>query len=121
MAYVTSAQVAHARKTLKATFPQFKFSVTGGGTSAITVSLMSGNVDLSADAEKGYVSLNKYWLHNTSNEALYTSIIETMMNALAEAGNAYFDESDSMTDYFCTAYYYYLTIGKWNKPYQFIC
>jgi hypothetical protein len=29
----------------------------------------------------------------------------------------WFDKSDSMTDYFHTAYYLSLSIGKWNKSY----
>jgi hypothetical protein len=29
----------------------------------------------------------------------------------------YYDRSDAMTDYFDTAYYYDINIGKWNKPY----
>lgn len=119
MAYVTSPQVAHARKALKAAFPEFKFSVTGGGTSAITVSLMAGSVDLSNDAPTGHTQLNPYWLQHTNNEELYRKILATTMHALAEAGNVFFDDSDAQVDYFHTAYYYYLNIGKWNKPYQF--
>jgi hypothetical protein len=29
----------------------------------------------------------------------------------------YYYNSDAMTDYFDTAYYYYINVGKWNKPY----
>lgn len=106
MAYVTSPQVAHARKALKAAFPEFKFSVTGGGTSGITVSLMEGSVDLSKDAPTGHTQLNPYWLQNTNNEELYRKILATTMHALAEAGNVFFDDSDAQVDYFHTAYYY---------------
>jgi hypothetical protein len=32
-------------------------------------------------------------------------------------GNDWFDESDSMTDYFHTAFYTDINVGRWNKPY----
>jgi len=119
MAFVSSLQVAHARKALKAAYPQFKFSVTGGGTSSVYVALVSGSVDLSADCQDGYAQLNQYYLQNYKNEELYRNILATLMQALAQAGNPFFDVSDIMTDYFHTAYYYHLHIGKWNKPYEF--
>ena len=35
-------------------------------------------------------------------------------------GDAWFDKSDAMTDYFHTAYYFHLNIGRWDKPYQLV-
>ena len=32
-------------------------------------------------------------------------------------GNKWYDKSDAMVDYFDTAYYVDINIGKWNKPY----
>jgi len=29
----------------------------------------------------------------------------------------YYDHSDAQTDYFNTAYYYHIHVGKWDKPY----
>jgi hypothetical protein len=37
--------------------------------------------------------------------------------ANAEGGRAWFDKSDSMTDYFHTAFYYDIQVGKWDRPY----
>ena len=39
--------------------------------------------------------------------------------ALAEGGRAWYDNSDAMTDYFDTAYYTHVSVGKWNKPYEY--
>jgi hypothetical protein len=30
----------------------------------------------------------------------------------------WFDKSDIQSDYFHTAYYYHINVGKWNKPYE---
>jgi hypothetical protein len=29
----------------------------------------------------------------------------------------YYDESNAQIDYFNTAYYYHIHVGKWDKPY----
>jgi hypothetical protein len=36
---------------------------------------------------------------------------------VAMKGNDWFDDSDSMTDYFHTAYYIGINIGNWDKDY----
>jgi hypothetical protein len=42
-----------------------------------------------------------------------------MHNAPGRAGGkVYFDESDAMTDYFHTAFYTHLSIGKWDQDYS---
>jgi hypothetical protein len=33
-------------------------------------------------------------------------------------GKDYYDRSDAMTDYFDTAYYTNINLGKWDKPYE---
>ena len=37
----------------------------------------------------------------------------------AMKGNEWYDRSDAMTDYFDTAYYLSIDVGKWDKPYRF--
>ena len=52
---------------------------------------------------------------------LIAEIINIMKTAPAnvKVGRAWYDNSDAMVDYFDTAYYTHLNIGKWNKPYEF--
>ena len=38
----------------------------------------------------------------------------------AMKGAIWFDKSDIMTDYFHTAYYMNINIGRWDKPYKLI-
>lgn len=42
-------------------------------------------------------------------------LIEKLICALQ--GADWYDKSDIMTDYFNTAYYYHINVGKWDKPY----
>lgn len=46
------------------------------------------------------------------------AFFEEAFAALQGAG--YYNNSDYQSDYFDTAYYYYIRVGQWNKPYQLI-
>ena len=62
-----------------------------------------------------YAQVNPYHFKNQfSGKAL--EIITKIFEALYSAG--WYDRSDAMTDYFDTAYYIDMDIGKWNKPFE---
>jgi hypothetical protein len=133
MAYINAEQVKAIRLALKKEFPEFKFSVTKRHHSEVDVRLMSGP---SFDKQKVWhrgeevvVDLNNMDTWSTINhyhthwygkyEEFFNKIIEIIKTAPFKAGvgDLWFDESDSMTDYFHTAYYMSIGIGKWDKPY----
>ena len=124
MAYISTAEVAQIRKTLKEKFPMFKFGVCKDGHTAVHVTIKSGPVDFSSiTGANDYVQINHYHLHNYGAFAdLFRLIIDVIKKAPAQAegGREWFDESDSMTDYFHTAFYFHLQVGNWNKPYVHI-
>jgi len=41
-----------------------------------------------------------------------------LLEAMKGEGTGWFDKSDIMTDYFHTAWYNDINIGKWNKAYE---
>jgi len=133
MAYINAEQVKAIRLALKKEFPEFKFSVTKRHHSEVDVRLMSGP---SFDKQKVWhrgeevvVDLNNMDTWSTINhyhthwygkyEEFFNKIIEIIKTAPFKAGvgDLWFDDSDSMTDYFHTAYYMSIGIGKWDKPY----
>lgn len=119
MAHITSAEVKAARMALKKAFPKFKFSVQGGGTLAINISIMTSPLDMTKDLNgSSYASVNTYYLHQYEHGEVYKEIMKVAMDAIAEAGNPYFDHSDLQTDYFHCAYYKHLNIGKWDQHYK---
>ena len=64
--------------------------------------------------EKGYVQVNTYHYRNHfSGKA--KELLEKIVPALY--GADYYDNSDAMTDYFDTAYYVHLNIGRWDKDF----
>jgi len=62
----------------------------------------------------GSIDVNPYWFqdHFTGKAKEF---LADAFDALKSAG--YYNNSDAQIDYFDTAYYYDINIGKWNKPY----
>lgn len=124
MAYIKTEEVKAIRNQLKTTFPNLKFSVRRQHYSSVDVTIEAGNIDFSPlfkEWNKNYAQLNPYHLHNYNE---YQSLFEQMVDIIKTApvsvgGDAWFDKSDMMTDYFHTAYYFHLNIGRWDKPYQY--
>jgi hypothetical protein len=67
--------------------------------------------------EDRYLPVNLYWINDHfSGEA--ATILSEAAEALKAAG--YYDNSNAQIDYFETAYYMYLNIGQWNKPFKLL-
>lgn len=62
-----------------------------------------------------YMQVNQYWLDDTFHGKALDCMNE-LFRTIKSAGE-WFDKSDAMTDYFHTAYYIRVNLGKWNKPY----
>ena len=131
MAYIRTDEVKEIRNTLKEEFgPDLKFGVKKeSGGLAVRVTIKKGNVDfyditrdLSGGDNHGYVQINQYHLGQYGRHAmLFDSIVDVIKKApgKAEGGREWYDESDAMTDYFNTAFYFNLEVGSWNKPYEY--
>lgn len=64
-----------------------------------------------------HMTVNLYWIDDHfSGEA--AAILSEAAEALKAAG--YYDNSNAQIDYFETAYYMHLDIGRYDKPFQFI-
>ena len=123
MAYIGAQDVKAIRDELKATFPNFKFGVRkGSGSLSVEVTIKQGPVDF-AEVFKGertaYAQINEFHLYlYGKHEAFFDQVLEIIKCAPARAGGrAWFDKSDSQTDYFSIAYYIHLNVGEWNAPY----
>lgn len=123
MAYIKTEEVAQIRKELKEAFPQLKFGVRKHHHSSVDVTIKAGTVDFSDILDdNGYSQVNQYWLTEDrvgKHVKLFEKIIDIIKTAPAKVpgGRAWFDDSDSMTDYFHTAFYFSINVGAWNKPY----
>ena len=66
---------------------------------------------------KNNMQVNVYWVadHFTG---VAKEFLLSAVEALKSAG--YYNNSDAMTDYFDTAYYYNINVGQWDKPYKLV-
>ena len=135
MAYISTEEVAAIRKQLKAEMPEYKFSVKKHHHSSVTVAFMKGPAwdtfqsrdrytgEMKDDAMDDHEQLNHVWaedFYGEKNAAIIKKVEKIIKTAPAtvENGREWFDESDSMSDYFHTAFYMSIHIGAWDKPYQ---
>jgi hypothetical protein len=110
-----------------------KGSLSVRNHSTIVLTLTSGPIDFIGDLNQtrqfGYVTaevdkdkmreryeivINPYWYqeHYTGQSLAFLSEIFPALK-----GADWYDRSDIQTDYFDTAYYVDVNVGKWNKPY----
>lgn len=138
MAYMNQEKKAKIAALLKPIFAKYgvKGSLSVNNHSTIVLTLKSGPIDfvenyIKTDAEKPYakhfsedqvayirknqsVDVNPYWFQDHFTGKAKSFLTEAFR---ALKGADWYDESDAMVDYFNTAYYVSVNIGKWNKPY----
>ena len=127
MAYIGADSVKAIRVALKAEFPEIKFSVTLDNHSSVQVSIMESPYNFineftvdDGTINEGYQNINHYHTDRYAYKAIYDKIWDVVKSAPYDAGTMdepWFDKSDIQTDYFHTAYYFTLRVGKWNKAY----
>ena len=138
MAYMNQERKAKIATVLKPILAKYgvKGSLSVRNHSTICLTLKSGKIDfienfIKTDADS-YIGrkmdqnqidylrknqamdVNPYWFQDHFNGVAKEFLTEAF-KALKAAD--WYDESDAMTDYFNTAYYVDLNVGKWNKPY----
>ena len=126
MAFITTDEVKEIRKELKETFPNLKFSVKKDHHSSVNVSIVKGDVDFADILRKennsvDYAQINPYHTEFYGDKKeLFEKIVCIIKTAPAKAvdGRPWYNNSDPQTDYFDTAYYISLSVGRWNKPYE---
>lgn len=119
MAYLSKTQVKETREALKVAFPDFKFMVrkSHAGGSSINVSIMSGPLDFGDIREAAHV--NQYWVES-HYEAHLVPFLEAVLKVIKFGSDRqWYDRSDSQIDYFDTAFYIDLEVGRFMNPYKF--
>ena len=133
MAFLDKNDVAQIRKELNESFPQFKFGVVKRHSMEVAVTIKSGPTDFSSifsdeySAKRQYAQINAYHLDKFYGvHADFLGKIITIIKTAPSRGEGYhkdsgwYDRSDAMVDYFDTAYYISLHIGRWDKPYELV-
>ena len=107
------------RSWLKNTYPGCKFSVRKNNYNSIYVNLIKADFE-PFKAGSGLVkhSVNHY--HIDSDNHLNARGKEVMKNITDFVMSYNYDNSDIMTDYFDTNFYFNLSIGKSDKPFEYV-
>lgn len=135
MAYMNQekkALIAPAIKTLLNAY-SLKGSLSVENHSTLNLNIKSGSLDFIGNfndiqttrsmtdwqrvVAKGSLSVNQYYVEDHYSGEVKEFLIKAV-NALKSAG--WYDNSDAMTDYFDTAYYFHINIGKWDNPYKLL-
>ena len=115
MAYMNQQKKAVIAAAIKPVFKKYglKATLSVHNHSSICVNIKSGPIDFGGDN----IQVNPYWLEDHyKDKPKALKALQEIKQALLAAD--YYDRSDAMTDYFDTAYYYHINVGKWNKPYE---
>lgn len=86
----------------------------------IVLNITEGPINFAKDGNmdpKHGIDVNPYWYHEHFT-GKSKQFLDEIFPALKSAG--YYNNSDAMIDYFDTAYYYDVNIGKWNKEYRVV-
>ena len=134
MAYMNQERKAQITKALKPVLAKYgvKGTLSVRNHSTICLTLKSGKIDFIANSNRvcgsshyqvshgfrpntsGYSDVNPYWFQDHYDGDAKAFLTEAF-KALKVAG--WYDNTDAQIDYFDTAYYCDINVGKWNKPY----
>lgn len=134
MAYMNQERKALIAKALKPVLAKYgvKGTLSVRGHSTICLTIKSGKIDFIGNSNRvcgndhyqvsrgfrantsGYDQVNPYWFQDHYDGDAKAFLTEAF-KALKVAG--WYDRSDAQVDYFDTAYYCDINVGKWDKPY----
>lgn len=138
MAYINAQEVKAIRDLLKKELPEYKFSVRkSSGSHSVDVTFVSGPAFKTHEVydryegkmteinfNEGYNTVNHHWIKESvgeENAPVFEKVVDIIKTAPFKAGvgDLWFDKSDMMSDYFHTAYYFSVAVGKaWNDGYK---
>lgn len=122
MAYMNQEKKAKIAAVLKPILKKYglKGTLSVRNHMTIVLTLTEGKIDFAKDGNmdmKFGIQVNPYWYQDhftgQAKQAL-SEIIPAMYSA------DYYDNSDAQIDYFDTAYYVDVNVGKWNKQYKVV-
>lgn len=141
MAYMNQEKKKQLAPAIKAVFKKYgvKGTISVGNHSTLVVTVREGKLDFIGSSEKynqqqsndwfnlekvsrnNYLQVNHYYAEDRAREVGEDTIADFYRDLLeAMRGADWFDKSDIQTDYFHTAYYTEINIGRWNKPYKLV-
>jgi len=124
MAYMSQEKKAKIAPKIKAILAKYKVkgSLSVRNHMTLCLTLKSGAIDFIANSNKvcgnDFYQVARGFTPNTFQNH-YDGVALAFMKEVFAAmkGADWYDNSDAQTDYFDTAYYVDVNVGKWDKPY----
>ena len=116
MAYVSNEKKSQIQAALKPIFKKYGIKATVGRNSyksTLVVNVSSGDINFGTD----YQQVNVYWV-NDHYTGKAKDFLNEVLDAIKKSGEWY-DESNAQIDYFNTAFYIDINIGRWDKKYVY--
>lgn len=114
MAFIDQETKKSLMPAIKAVLKEYNVSATVSiaHNMKLNVNIKKGDLDFNV-GDRGYRQMHSSYAPSLEGNArdFFVKLIKAMK------GNVWFDESDSSSDYFNTAYYLGVNIGDYNKPY----
>ena len=133
MAYVSQEMKAKLAPAIKAVLARYgiKGSISVGNHSSLVVTLKEGRLDLIGEAnrfnreyaertgQRFYPVTGNYQANAYRSDQYADNTVGQFFRELTAAmrGDLWYDCSDIQTDYFDTAYYMSINVGRWNRAY----
>lgn len=121
MAYVSQSLKKQLAPAIKAVLKKYKMkgSIAVDNHSTLVVNLKSGAIDFQKDYNgegAHHYQINPYWFQDHYEGAAKSFLTELL--AAMKPEDVWYDNTDAMIDYFDTAYYVDVNIGRWNQQYE---
>jgi len=133
MAYVSPELKAKLAPKIKELCKKYKLkaSISVQHHSTLVVKIPSGEIDFignynkvvgerpggfrTGSPAKDYMEVNHHWYQEH-----FDGVAKAFLSELIPAmkGDDFFDDTDTMTDYFHCSHYLSIKVGTWDKPYQ---
>lgn len=114
MAYISQETKKKLAPAIKAVLKEFgvKGTIAVRDHCTLLVNIKQGSVEFGRD------NVQVHNAHGSQYQGKTREFIEKLFAAMK--GDEWYDDSDSMTDYFDTAYYMRLNVGDYDKPYKVV-
>lgn len=135
MAYITQATKKQIHEALKEVIPAgWKWTTGTRHNSTFVLNIWQGDPDLMASFNRSMaaareargdcawedhdsIELNDHYIGQQFDREDFNELFSSILDTIRTYGN-WFDKSDTQTDYFFTAFYISINLGRWDKPFK---
>jgi len=116
MPFISTEEVREKRKLLKAALPHFKLSIRKLDHMKISVTILSGPIEMTNNKD-GYEQVNHHWIDEHYNDRPQVKeVLKTIYNIISNGQRELVYDGDYGS---VPTFYIGISIGDWDRPYQF--